>query len=681
MKMKKNVAMLALGFIASFALGCVTLNANTVSADEANADKFEMEFGVQLALKKDAMRWIVGMGKNVYDEIVTNDADEKVSLSVVVSSKLQFDAMVDGNYIDIEKKTLINIPDEKIYKSGDYYYANAALTGIFETEQNDKELVAVGVIVTENEGVSTYEYADFNGNDINNNVRAQYDVLQQVALDTREEAQEWVDVVLGEDSPYKAWFGTEEFPLVVDTAEKYDSLVAQINKGANIAMNVELDTSVITNSSAQLEEGKQLPAATTKYHTVNFYNGDELLETVTNIADGASVAYDGEIKSYAVNLLYSGGNIGGERFDKWVTENGGTVEADLSNVNKSMNVYVKTSYGDVTNDLMSYAKEEEPNTALYFDREVGFTQISNRNGSATTLSSANRLYDTSVKFMDEKGSTKISYKGLSLSKDAYVNLAAVNATTEAGKYVVLHVYVDGSDGLTEVWFRMNGGKGDRVFKGKWGTLVYEAKDFASNPYFMMSIRGSGTEQDVDIYFGKAEIVSGQDLLNSTDTFNIGNTEFSGVWMRNYYTAAASKAHLFTPNDGIFLRDLNVHPHGIDNKLYYHETISSGSESGAVCLTFKNSYAYNTSKIYITASGMSAPSMQLFRAKESGHDGLGAAKATSQRDLGNGFIEYCFDLSSRNTSLETFGYFRLFTGNGASPTFAQIVISDITVVTE
>ena len=56
MKTKKNLAVLALGCVASFALGCVALNTNMVSADEANADKFEMEFGVQLALRKDAMK-------------------------------------------------------------------------------------------------------------------------------------------------------------------------------------------------------------------------------------------------------------------------------------------------------------------------------------------------------------------------------------------------------------------------------------------------------------------------------------------------------------------------------------------------------------------------------------------------------------------------------------------------
>ena len=221
MKTNKKLVVMTLGCLTSLVLGCAAINAMPASA-EVNADKFEMEYGVQMALQKDAMRWIVGMGKNVYDEIVTNDANGNVSLSVVVSSKAQFDTITAGNYMDIEKKVVIEIPDDKIYKSGDYYYANAALTGIYASEQSAKDLVAIGVMVTENGETATYEYASFNGGNIENNVRSQYEVLQMIAVDTREEAQSWVEVILGENSPYKSWFGSSEYPLVVDTAAEYD---------------------------------------------------------------------------------------------------------------------------------------------------------------------------------------------------------------------------------------------------------------------------------------------------------------------------------------------------------------------------------------------------------------------------------------------------------------------------
>ncbi|MBR4942852.1 MAG: hypothetical protein IKZ28_02370 [Clostridia bacterium] len=680
MKAMKKLTVMALGCVASLALGCAAMN-TTVASAESTADKFEMQYGVQLALKKDAMRWIVEMGQNVYDEIVTNDVDEKVSLSVVVSSKTQFDN-ANGDYMGIEKKTEIEIPDDMIYRNATTgcYYANAALSGIYATDQSAKELVAIGVIVTESVDGISYEYAEFNGGDMANNVRKQYDVLQQVALDTRDEAKNWTKVILSDKTPY-TWFGTEDYPLVVDSEEKYEDFITQINNGFNFNVNVNLYTKYATDN-VELAEGKEMPASVAKYHEVNFYKEDELLDTV-EVKDGEEAVYGGkELKAYAVDLIYRNSNIGGDSFSKWVTEKGGNEEAPIAIVTDSMDVYARFTYGDVTSTLMGYAKEEEPKSLLFFDREVGFTQIGSKAGTSIPLSNENRSYDTSVKFNGENGSTKISYKDISLG-DAHVNLKPVAFTPAENEYVVMHVYVDGTDGLNEVWFRMNGGKGDRVYNKQWGTLVFTAQEFASNPYFMMSLRGSSdTTETVNIYFSKAELVSGKDILDTTDTYSIGNTEFTGIYMRNYYTAAASKAHLFTPNDGIFLRDLNIHPHCIGNKLYYHDTLSkSTSESGALGLVFKNKYAYTSSKIYITASGMSAPCMQLFTGRESGHDGLGAAYPVSTRDVGNGFVEYCFDLSGRTTTkISEFGYFRLFSGNGKSAAFAQIVISDITVVT-
>lgn len=673
MKMKKNVAMLALGFIASFALGCVTLNANMVSADEANADKFEMEFGVQLALKKDAMRWIVGMGKNVYDEIVTNDVDEKVSLSVVVSSKLQFDAMVDGNYIDIEKKTLIKIPDEKIYKSGDYYYANAALTGIFETEQNDKDLVAVGVIVTENEGVFTYEYADFNGNDIDNNVRAQYDVLQQVALDTREEAQEWVDVVLGEDSPYKAWFGKEDYPLVVDTAEKYDSLVAQINKGANIALNVELDTSIITNSSAQLDEGKELPAATTKYHTVNFYNEDTLLKTVV-VKDGeAAEAPDAAtLPKYngleAMNSGYVRGYVNGGWADKSYNGN----DVDITNITKSQNVYIDWTWGDHTALLKADWLANEPETVFSYDTELGVCHVSGSSDSPFT-----RSFDTTVKVEGQRGTTKLTYENTAGKTDLYAPWTSSNWTFDVSKYandyMMMDVYVDFGDATSYVWIRINNVNGTSIQNKTWGRVIVPVSALSnkSSQWFYFQLRGGASAGS--IYLGKATILSASEVIDLTaneGTYNIGNTTFTGVASNFSYNGWSTKgSHARTPNDGVFNQKFNYEPFLINGELTYSH---DEGVDGAIRLEFNETVS---GMVYITARGLSDnPCMQIFDSSNT-HKGTPYAKSSGVEivDAGNGYKTYCFNFGTTQVK-----YVRLFTGYDKAAPFANVSIRDFTI---
>ena len=600
MKANKKLAVVALGCVASLAFGGAVLNMTTASAESVNADKFEMEYGVQLALRKDAMRWIVSMGQNVYDEVVTNDADNNVTLSFVVSSKTQFEKISNGEYVNIPdaNKTVIEIPDDKIYKSGDYYYANAALTNIFSTTQSEIEIVAVGVITTANGGSYTYEYANFNDGDMKNNVRVQYDVLQQVALDTREEAKEWAAVILGADSPYKAWFGTEEFPIVVDTEDKYNSLVTQINNGVEINMNVELYTKNITADSVQLAEGKQLPASITKYHTVNFYNGEELLDTVT-IKDGEDAVYGGkELKSTITDISYGGGCINGERFSKWVTENNGNVEADLMDVNSSMNVYVRTAHEDITKDLLNYAKAEEPKTVLYFDREVGFTQIANRGGNnANALKGENRSYSTDKKLAAETGSLKISYADVAYDT-CYVNLEPAAVAYSEDDYVSFSVYAEAPSNITAVWIRLASTPGVQAKANTWTLVTFKAKDFYSVKYLMLNFRGFAVNDDVNLYFSKATIVPSSQVKNmttvsATETWQLGDTTLVGTvkksnWSSDYRT-------------DIFKQDTELNPTLINGQLMYYGWGDGAFGNRQIGLEFATPL---TGKVYITARGLS-----------------------------------------------------------------------------
>ena len=673
MKTNKKLVVMTLGCLTSLVLGCAAINAMPASA-EVNADKFEMEYGVQMALQKDAMRWIVGMGKNVYDEIVTNDANGNVSLSVVVSSKAQFDTITAGNYMDIEKKVVIEIPDDKIYKSGDYYYANAALTGIYASEQSAKDLVAIGVMVTENGETATYEYASFNGGNIENNVRSQYEVLQMIAVDTREEAQSWVEVILGENSPYKSWFGSSEYPLVVDTAAEYDGLVTQINNGFDVQLNVELQTNVITNSSVQLAEGKTLPAATTKYHTVNFYNEETLLKTVV-VKDGeAAEAPDAATLPKYNNLeAMDSGYVRGYKNGGWANASYNGKEVDISNIEASQNVYINWTWGDHTALLRADWETNEPETVFSYDTELGVCHVSGDPDSPFT-----RSFDTTVKVEGQRGTTKLTYENTAGKTDLYAPWKSSNWTFDVSKYandyMMMDMYVDFGDATTYVWVRINNVNGTSIQNKTWGRVIVPVSAISnqSSQWFYFQLRGGASAGSV--YLGKATILSASevvDLTANTGTYNIGNTTFTGVASNFSYNGWSTKGtHKRTPNDGVFNQKFNYEPFLINGELTYSH---DEGVDGAVRLEFNETVS---GKVYITARGLSDNvCMQIFDSSNT-HKGTPYAKNSGVEivDAGNGYKTYCFNFGTTQVK-----YIRLFTGYEKAAPFANVSIRDFTVV--
>lgn len=675
MKANKKLAVVALGCVASFAFGGAILTAKA-SAEEANANKFEMEYGVQVALKKDAMRWIVGMGQNVYDEIVTNDTENKVSLSFIVSSETQFKNVLDGKYMNIPdaNKTTIAIPDEKIYKSGDFYYANAALEGLYATTQTKKDVVAVAVIATESEGAYTYEYANFNGGNINNNVRQQYDVLQQVVFDTeREEAKGWTEAILAETSPYKSWFGTENYPLVVNSADKYDSFITRINDNVNMNMNVELYTEYAMGSNVQLEPGKEIPATATKYHKVNFYNGDTLMDSVT-VKDGETAVYGGEeIKSYATEAEYaeSSNYMIGEKFDYWVTTRGGYTEADTTNVTSSMNVYTKFYRANVSPDLFKYARAEEPNTVLFADREFGFEAIKST-ASKTALTA--REYVTNRKLSGEQGSTKITYTYD--GDDMYTNLyPSTDVTYGENDYVSFSVYLEAPANVNMVWFKLGSTPGVQVLNNSWGLVTFKASQWlaSSTVTHVLDFRGAKTGDVMNLYFSKATVVPASEVKNlmtvsDTETYKVGDTTLVGKAVKSYWGEDLSTTGSGRPD--IFNQDTEKDPHYINGQLmYYAQKVAYASRY----FGFEFETAV-TGKIYLTARGLSKNETDGHIMYCDAYPSRGAARinyfaSKIVKEYDDGFVVYEFDFGANSVK-----YMEIISRTDFA--YAQIVIKNI-----
>lgn len=669
MKTNKKLTVAALGCVASLALGGAVLSTTTASAASA-ADTFEMQYGVQVALKKDAMRWIVEMGKNVYDEIVTNDTANNVSLSFIVSSKAQFDNITDGDYAKIPdgKKTVINIPDEKIYKSGDSYYANAALSGLYETEQTTKDVVAIAMIVTNNAGAYTYEYASFNDGKMSNNVRQQYEVLQQVVLDTeREEAQEWAEVILGEETPY-SWFGTEEYPLVIDSTEKYESLVTRVNSGVAMNVNVELYTEYATNK----EITGNMPASMTKYHKVNFYNEDELLKTVL-VKDGeAAIAPDAAtLPKYNKLEAMNGAYVRGYKNGGWANKSYNGTVVDISNITESQDVYVNWVWGDHTALLVADWKANEPNTVFSYDTELGVCHVKD---SSTLFT---RSFDTTVKVEGQRGSTKLYYENTAGKTDLYAKWDSSNWSFDfsncANDYVMMDVYVDFGDATTDVWIRIGGGTyGTPIQNKTWGRVIVPVSAVSAQNYWWFVLRGGASAGSV--YLGKATILSASkviDLTANTGTYNIGNTTFTGAASNFSYNGWSTKGkHARTPNDAIFCQKFNYEPFLINGELTYSHDVGV---DGAIRLEFNEEVS---GMVYITARGLSDnPCMQVFN---SAGKHLGTPYAQSSgveiKDAGNGYKTYAFNFGTNQVKAV-----RLFTGYAKAAPFCNVSVRDFTVV--
>ena len=238
---KSLLFVLSLCFVLS--LGCFALFSpvkTQVGAEgDYDADAFEMEYGAQLKLTGDGMRFIVKMGSNKYEKIVGSD---DITLSFLIAPKSYFDAVDEGanagKYENLSKKIQIDIPDEKIYTHDGYYYANGVIQNLDENNnpalkngsQYDYEFVATAMI-KDKTGATETEYAAFNGGDMANNTRTQYDIIQAAVLNEDKDVAS--ALMNSETSPYKSWFGTDAHPLRVDTVEKYELYKALVAAGCD----------------------------------------------------------------------------------------------------------------------------------------------------------------------------------------------------------------------------------------------------------------------------------------------------------------------------------------------------------------------------------------------------------------------------------------------------------------
>lgn len=259
------------------------------------------------------LRFIVKMNAAAKNYIKDNDANGEVKLVVRVGAVKYFG----------EKWLNCEVDEEKLYRvDGDEaWYANVCLTNVLE--QNRKlDYTARAYIYS---GKTEAKVSDYNVNARGNF----YDVATAALLDTK---QEYTQQILSLEN--YSWLGADEtFPLYIDSLDLYNGLVTKINEGADFSKKyVAVRSNVDVTNGTALNKGKQLPENNYKLSLVTFKDGEKELGSVMVKNGGAATFETPADRTDGDDKLV---------FEKWVTENGGDAEADLSKISGDAVVYAK----------------------------------------------------------------------------------------------------------------------------------------------------------------------------------------------------------------------------------------------------------------------------------------------------------------------------------------------------
>ena len=252
-KLRKRLTIILLAVFASLLTVAVTGFTTKAKAADINLDgeTFEIADKVSLKLNEDGgMRWILKVSDNVYNYVKDT---EGVEIGFVIAPKVLMDKATDGDYYGMAQRILIPIEIAKGYQ---------------DTETTDTDWYFNGCVVKMNDVNRKYDYTaaayiksgdtvlkqtTINTNSVNNF----YNVANKSILYS---VEDYSEKMLGLES-YK-WLGTEEFPIKVDAADQYNSLVEKINAGRDFSDKIIEIGKSVDRSGATLNEGYALPTGT-----------------------------------------------------------------------------------------------------------------------------------------------------------------------------------------------------------------------------------------------------------------------------------------------------------------------------------------------------------------------------------------------------------------------------------
>ena len=182
---------------------------------------FQMGYGASVKLSGNGLRFKAKMSQDYYDMLVTNDPNDDVLIYGYISPVEILSSVTEySDFINGGKRVGGELDQNKIYQGADgYYYANIVMTNL------ETSFSAI-VFIEDNTGSSPkYTYAQLASDEaghinIEAQNRLQYDIVNAAFLDGAENYEsKLIDT-------YGSWYGTEEYPIFINTETEYQSFVS-----------------------------------------------------------------------------------------------------------------------------------------------------------------------------------------------------------------------------------------------------------------------------------------------------------------------------------------------------------------------------------------------------------------------------------------------------------------------
>ncbi|MBQ9714739.1 MAG: DUF4838 domain-containing protein [Clostridia bacterium] len=211
-------------------------SARAAEAEVWQTGVFEMNDGVSLRFSdENGLRFIVKMDEDVANFVTTTEEAEMGFIIAPESLMLK----ANGDYINMAQKIGGAIDKNKIYQEGDYYQANACITGV---KYNNFELDFVAVAYIQYGG--EIRYTEYN----NKAKLNMYDLVNMAFLNGYAEAiQEFSYLKVSDEI---GWYGSDKFPIVVENTDEYNALVEVVNK---TEIDLENNYVVVENNATPSE--------------------------------------------------------------------------------------------------------------------------------------------------------------------------------------------------------------------------------------------------------------------------------------------------------------------------------------------------------------------------------------------------------------------------------------------
>ena len=322
-KLKTYIALGAIALTSIFCSAMMTIGRKTTAKAE-ETQVFEMLNANKLRLDGDGMAFGVKMNQTTVDDIQNNGKElyfmiipeDYLARTDKLNGSTDYSAWINqgDDYLLVSANSTISL-DATL---GEGVYTAYAGIGDVKAENKSRNFVSLACI----KSGETYAWADFASGKTSMPAMNEYKLVNSALVNTEVDSAKIV-------THYGSWFGTGNYPVSIEKDEQFTQLV---NKAAtteslkDMYIHIKDEVTVADADLAQFANAE-------KYLKVNFYDSDKLLLS-KDVKKGGSVSISGTpVRAKTAQYTYT--------FDKWVTEENGETEADLTNVQSSMNVYAK----------------------------------------------------------------------------------------------------------------------------------------------------------------------------------------------------------------------------------------------------------------------------------------------------------------------------------------------------